>query len=101
MRERIRESEIDLAELHAAVNETVGAEGVASISAVLARHPASQGLASVIGLIRLAQRYGTRDDGTEWLQWTTSSGRRLRGRYTTWLFDEPVADLPRLGVTNE
>ena len=90
MRRRIRENEIDWAELRGAVDEVVGREGVASISDVLDAHPATQGLASVVGLIKLARTHGTRRDGTEWLHWRRADGTRWRARYERYEFDSKI-----------
>ncbi|MCG7413463.1 MULTISPECIES: DUF3375 domain-containing protein [Microbacterium] len=57
-----RESEIDFAELVGSVNETLDALGPATVGAVLDRHPATQGLASVLGLFSLATRQGRVDE---------------------------------------
>ena len=57
-----RESEIDFAELVGSVNETLDALGTASVGVVLDRHPATQGLASVLGLFSLATRQGRVDE---------------------------------------
>lgn len=55
----VRQSEIDLEELINSVRDTVTAEaGQATISQVLARHPATQGLGSIVGLLHLGLRHG-------------------------------------------
>ena len=90
MRQRIRENEIDWEELRGAVNDVVERDGRASISDVLTAHPATQGLASVVGLIKLARRHGERRDGTELLHWTRADGTRLRARYERFEFDTTI-----------
>ncbi len=90
MRERIRESEIDWAELHESVNYALSRQAVPSISEVLGHRPATQGLASVVGLIKLAHRFGRRSEGTEYLHWSTTDGRHLRARYTCHRFHDPL-----------
>lgn len=90
MRRRIRENEIDWEELRGAVNDVVERDGRASISDVLSAHPATQGLASVVGLIKLARRHGERRDGTELLHWTRADGTRLRARYERFEFDTTI-----------
>ncbi|MCX2164107.1 DUF3375 domain-containing protein [Corynebacterium auriscanis] len=90
MRERIRESEIDWEELRGAVNDVVSCEGRASISEVLSAHPATQGLASVVGLIKLAHDHGERVNGTEFLHWQRPSGKRFRARYARFEFGKTI-----------
>ena len=90
MRRRIRESEIDWQELRDAINDVLGKKEQASIREVLEEHPATQGLASVVGLIKLAHDYGERSDGTEVLQWERPSGKRYQGRYERFEFRRKV-----------
>lgn len=78
LRDRVRESEIDLDELVGLVDETLSIYPRASIGDVLRRHGASQGLASVVGLYLLVQRHGEPTDATEVLAWRSASGRRRR-----------------------
>lgn len=76
LRARIRVSEIDMAELTDAVDEVLARRTEASISEVLTEHPATQGLASIVGLLVLAQRHGqavleaSGERGTEKVRWT-------------------------------
>lgn len=66
-----RETEIDFAELTDAVDAVLAEHGSATVGEVLAAHPATQGVASIVGLLTLAGRHGTRDDEvTESLTWT-------------------------------
>jgi len=66
-----RQTEIDFAELTANVNSAVEALGRASIGEVLARTPATQGVASVAGLLALAAATFTADDGrAETVSWS-------------------------------
>lgn len=75
IRALVRESEIDLHELRAAVDATVADVPVASIGDVLARFPATQGFGSVVGLVYLAvERLGAGTavdpgEGTELVAW--------------------------------
>lgn len=70
-----RETEIDFVELTEAVNRVVARGEPASVGEVLEAHPASQGLASVIGLLSLATRHGAIDGGVaERLTWTGADG---------------------------
>src|SRR5699024_8079812 len=54
LRALARETEIDFAELTDAVNQAVGQHGTVTVAEVLDQHPATQGVASVIGLVSLA-----------------------------------------------
>jgi len=65
-----RETEIDFAELADTVDAVLAERATATVGEVLAAHPATQGIASVVGLLTLAARHGTRDDETtETLTW--------------------------------
>jgi cell division protein FtsB len=57
--EIVRQSEIDLGELTAAVNDVITTQGAATIGEILAVHPATQGAASVVGLLYLAVQHAT------------------------------------------
>lgn len=74
LRRKVRESEIDFAELRGAVVDVLRRRPVASIADVLSEHPASQGLASVVGLLLLAHSAGSRADGVEDLTWCAVTG---------------------------
>lgn len=70
-----RESDIDFDELCAAVDETVSRSGPCTVGEVLSAHPATQGIASVVGLLSLASRYGAIDsDREESLVWHGTDG---------------------------
>lgn len=65
-----RESEIDFVELIGNVNAVVRHHRPASVGHILRTHPASQGLASVVGLLSLATTHGTLNTTrTETLAW--------------------------------
>jgi len=72
LRELVRASEIDFAELTANVNQTLAEHGPATIAEVLDAWPATQGVASVIGLLALAEQHAiqTGADRTEHVWWT-------------------------------
>ena len=72
--ELVRESEIDLEELSAAVADAVAELGKPSIADVLEHHPATQGLASVVGLVYLAMRFGVQLDGRESVRFEEDDG---------------------------
>lgn len=98
LRATIRESEIDMAELADAVDDAFGRHGTVTVADVLADHAATQGLASVIGLLVLAQRHGepvVGDDGgtrTEAVSWTTggASPHARRAQITAYRFTRAV-----------
>lgn len=74
LRMQVRESEIDFAELRGAVVDVLSRRPVASVADVLGEHPASQGLASVVGLLLLAHSAGSRASGVERLGWRAATG---------------------------
>ncbi len=66
----VRQSEIDLEELIESVRDTVTAgDGPATVSQVLIRHPATQGLGSIVGLLHLALKHGIPGGRTEQVSW--------------------------------
>lgn len=66
----VRQSDIDLEQLISSVRDTVTAEGgQATISQVLARHPATQGLGSIVGLLHLGLKYGVPADRMGHVTW--------------------------------
>jgi len=79
LRTQIREVEIDFDELvdnvNACLDEALQLDvGCVSVGNVLEHFPASQGVASVIGLMMLADEQGTHADGTERVTWRTTDG---------------------------
>lgn len=95
-----RQTEIDFDELVRNVNgslekrraehrEQGRAVAPVTVADVLEAHPATQGLASIVGLVALAMDQGTTLEGSETLRWTTEDGRRF---YTS---------LPNLAFTKE
>lgn len=85
----VRASEIDMVELEDAVTASVARRGAATVAQVLEDSPATQGLASVIGLLLLARRRGQVVDGVERVTWISKAGR------------ERAASVPRLLFTSE
>lgn len=69
-----RETEIDFDELRADVNDLLLSAASCTVGEVLAQHPASQGVASVVGLIALAAAQGVRTDATERVAWQGGDG---------------------------
>jgi len=74
LRARVRLSEIDFAELRRSVADVISRRGPSSIGEVLGDYPATQGLASVVGLLTLAVSMGHQQDGTERLSWRSDKG---------------------------
>jgi hypothetical protein len=69
LRALARETEIDFAELTDHVNDVLGERDSCSVGDVLERHPASQGVASVVGLLALAAHQGRTVDDFETVRW--------------------------------
>ncbi|MEO7147694.1 MAG: DUF3375 family protein, partial [Terrimesophilobacter sp.] len=69
LRELARATEIDFAELTDAVNELLAHVEHCTVGEVLERHPATQGVASVVGLLALAANQGTLAEGVETVRW--------------------------------
>lgn len=74
LRQMVRLTEIDFAELEGNVAETAAALPGATVADVLERFPASQGLASIVGLLLLATRHGVPASGQEMWHWTSATG---------------------------
>ena len=92
LRQQVRLSEIDFAELRQAVVEVLGHQAQATLGEVLATHPATQGLASVVGLLLLAAAVGQRAAGTEEITWLSGSGRRRTVTLDRYLFSTVPKD---------
>ena len=70
-----RESEIDFSELSDNINHALQDAEAASVGEILDRFPATQGLASVVGLLSLANTHGEVDpDEREVLTWSGIDG---------------------------
>lgn len=74
LREMVRLTEIDFAELEGSVAATVADQPGATVGDVLARFPATQGLASVVGLLLLATQHAVSASGQEQWRWTSAGG---------------------------
>lgn len=92
LRRRVRESEIDLEEIQGWIRESVGALGECSVARVLDRHPATQGLASVVGLCVLGARHGSAVPELESLSWSSGDRRVHATLSTTFVFKEVPDD---------
>ena len=88
LRELVRLTEIDFPELEAGVAETVAAVPGATVGDVLGRHPASQGLASIIGLLLLADQHASRASGTERWEWCSTQGHARTVNAPRYVFTE-------------
>ncbi|MDR2895299.1 MAG: DUF3375 domain-containing protein [Propionibacteriaceae bacterium] len=76
LRRKMRLSEIDFRELQEAAAAMVAGGQPATVGDVLAAHPATQGLASVIGLMVLAHSVGVAGAGVEAVGWRSASGAK-------------------------
>ncbi len=86
-----RETEIDYPELVQHVNAVLAGASSASVGDVLDAHPASQGVASVVGLLSLATRYGeVREEEIEQLAWQGVDGIDRRADVRRHLFTQEV-----------
>ena len=88
-----RESEIDFDELVTNINAVVdeAAGHPVSVSEVLAAHPATQGVASVIGLVSLAVTHGEVDeDRTDEVAWEGLDGVPRRAVIDRYVFKRSV-----------
>jgi hypothetical protein len=90
LRALARDSEIDEDELRGHVNERVAAVGRATVASVLAAHPATQGAASVVGLLTLAEEHGVATGTTEDVNWRSSRGVARRAVLPQNQFEEHV-----------
>lgn len=91
LRALVRATEIDFDELAASVNSTLENAARPSVADVLAAHPATQGVASVIGLLALAADYGEIEDGLETLRWTGSDHAHRTARVPVHRFTAAVS----------
>lgn len=87
LRAQVRESEIDFTELQANVADSLGRHAIVSIAEVLADHPATQGLASIVGLLVLAAAHATPAVGDDELTWVSARGTRKTVRARRYVFD--------------
>lgn len=85
-----RTTEIDFAELTHDVNDVLSQSALATVADVLAAHPATQGVASVVGLLSLATRYGQVGDEHELLTWRGTDGVDRMALTRTHVFTRPV-----------
>jgi peptide deformylase len=70
--EQMRRAEIDLVALERDVRTVVSEASPATVSEVLKRFPARQGLGTIAGLLSLSNRFGFEAPGTEVVSWTAN-----------------------------
>jgi hypothetical protein len=96
LRALARASEIDMIELTGNINAVLSRRSSATIADVLADRPATQGVASVVGLLVLAEEHATALSGREDVTWqppapsTNGSGTTRRGTVGRYLFTERI-----------
>jgi len=88
LKQLARASEIDLSELRWYVNDAVHRRGAVTIAEVLDDHPATQGVASVVGLLVLADAHASPLEGQESVRWSATSGTARHGTIPRHLFKE-------------
>lgn len=91
LRDAVRASEIDVKELVGNVNAVLAERGPSTIGEVLAARPATQGVASVVGLLVLAEEHGTEVGGEERVGWVSAGGVTRTGTVPVHLFTSEVA----------
>jgi hypothetical protein len=96
LRALARASEIDMIELTGNINAVLSRRSSATIADVLADRPATQGVASVVGLLVLAEEHATALSGREDVTWqppalsTNGFGTTRRGTVGRYLFTERI-----------
>lgn len=90
LRELARDTEIDFAELVDVVNARIGAAPV-SVGQLLDRWEATQGVASVVGLLALATRHGEVGERIERVRWPGPDGADRHALVRTHTFSERIA----------
>jgi Protein of unknown function (DUF3375) len=78
--ELIAQSEIDFRNLKGNIRSVLTIQSQASIGQVLDRHPATQGLGSLVGLVALGSRHGVRGRGEESVGWIGRDDQPRRAR---------------------
>ncbi|WP_293878059.1 DUF3375 domain-containing protein [uncultured Brevibacterium sp.] len=86
-----RESEIDIVELVGNVNAAVEESGPVTVAEVLAQFPATQGVASVVGLVSLAVNHGECVPGeSDTLEWVGLDDVARAATVARWRFTERI-----------
>ena len=90
LRQLARETEVDFDELERNIAAVLRTRQAATVSEVLDAYPASQGVASVVGLLTLAVRDGRADaEATERVTWTSADGHSRQATVVTHTFTAP------------
>lgn len=86
--ERLAASEINYARLKETIELCLEERETVTIGEVMAKYPASQGLASVIGYLHLAVRHAVppKDGAEEIILWKNRFSETMRGRLPAYLF---------------
>ena len=92
--ELVRESEIDFEELHEAIRQTVSDSGPCTIAQVLQAHPPTQGLASVVGLVHIADQHPLPAvrEASEKVTWSEEDGTVRAAQIPTMYFDHTTVE---------
>lgn len=85
-----RETEIDFTELAGHVNHALEHGKPVTVAEILTAHPATQGVASVIGLLSLAAIQGEVTDDQDELRWRGRDGVERRANVMRHLFSKEV-----------
>ncbi|CAM3986295.1 DUF3375 domain-containing protein [Helcobacillus massiliensis] len=86
-------NDIDLAGLTARVNDTVAARGQATVGSLVRDGAATQGLASVVGLMLLATQYASKREGdAELIQWVEPGDVPYAAKIPAFYFLEALPD---------
>ena len=90
----VRESEIDFEELHETIRKTVSDSGPCTIAQVLLAHPPTQGLASVVGLVHIADQHPLPAvrESYEKVTWTEEDGTIRAAQIPTMYFDHTTVE---------
>lgn len=92
LRALARASEIDMLELTENVNAVLELQSAATIGEVLTAHPATQGVASVVGLLVLAEEHAHHVPGREDVSWDPGHGTERHGSVGRYLFTERIQE---------
>ena len=87
LRALARATEIDFDELSGNVNTMLANGGTPTIADVVDAYPASQGVASIVGLLALAASHGTEHrDHADVVPWTGADGTARHARVVRYRF---------------
>lgn len=90
LREAVRASEIDFTEITENINKMLDEHGSATINEILQKYPATQGIATVVGLLVLAETHAHHAGGTaEPVSWNNGQSTR-HATVPRFLFQEKI-----------